>query len=141
MHMLIFSYFIVGNLTAEQYVFILENSLLPAADIFPNGYNFVQDNSSVHTAKLVDKWLKGHSQIKMLPWPPKAQDLNPIENVWGIMVNKFRSENGSKKFLWGKVLDCWEDLAADPDVWIDLFYSIPDRLNECIKYQGSWTSY
>ena len=86
--MLIFSYFIVGNLTAEQYVFILENSLLPAADIFPNGYNFVQDNSSVHTAKLVDKWLKDHSQIKMLPWPPKAQDLNPGHSRMEVLINR-----------------------------------------------------
>ncbi|KAH9637527.1 hypothetical protein HF086_010938, partial [Spodoptera exigua] len=27
-------------------------------------------------------------QIKTVPWPSRSPDLNPIENVWGLMVRK-----------------------------------------------------
>jgi hypothetical protein len=43
------------NLNAEQYIHVLENSLLPpAADRFSNGFQFIQDKSSIHTAKIVN---------------------------------------------------------------------------------------
>ena len=93
--------FLLGNLTEEQYIHVLENSLLlPAPDRFPNGFSFIQDNSSNHTAKIVQKWFAAHPFIEKLDFPAKAPDMNPIENVWGLMVKRLNSEN-LKKEIYG----------------------------------------
>ncbi|GFS54968.1 uncharacterized protein TNCV_3576631 [Trichonephila clavipes] len=41
---------------------------------------FMQDNSPIHTARITTSWLE-NNQIKVLYWPAKCPDLNPIENV------------------------------------------------------------
>jgi DDE superfamily endonuclease len=116
--------------------------LLPSAlQRFPTGFKFVQDNSSVHTAKVIRRWFQDQPQIDKIDWPPKAGDLNPIENIWGIMVNRLNSKLVSKKKLWDSVFNMWEELAMRPDIWIDLVYSMPDRLNMCIDLNGDWTKY
>jgi transposase len=131
-----------GNLNAEQYVHILENVLLPSGlERFPEGFNFVQDNASIHTSKMAKRWFVEHPEINLLPWPPKGADLNPIENVWGRMVHEMKSELVSKTVLWEKVFDVWEKLAMDPDIWIDLTVSMLDRLQLCIDANGNWTRY
>ena len=40
-----------------------------------------QDNHSVHSAKLIKKYLT-RMKVKVLPWPPTSPDLAPIENLW-----------------------------------------------------------
>ena len=115
--------------------------LIPAADRFPNGFTFIQDNSSIHTAKVVKEWFSAHPFIEKLDFSAKAPDMNPIENVWGLMVKRLNSENLSKRDLWFKVIDCWEELAKDLMLWVDLAYSMPDRLRHCIEKNGKWSKY
>ena len=50
------------------------------------------DNDSKHKSKLAQEYLKKH-KIVALEWPPYSPDLNPIENIWGIMVAKLRKKN------------------------------------------------
>ena len=47
------------------------------------------DNDPKHKRKLAQKYLKKH-KIVTLEWPPYFPDLNPIENIWGIMVWKLK---------------------------------------------------
>jgi transposase len=42
---------------------------------------FVQDNASIHTAKVVKDWFK-NSGIPILESPPYSPDLNLIKIVW-----------------------------------------------------------
>ena len=90
---------------------------------------------------MTEEWFKSHPKITKLNWPAKAADLNPIENVWGIMVNQLVSENASKEVLWTKVQQVWKDLSKKPNIWTRLSSSMPDRLSECIKVGGHWTKY
>ena len=41
---------------------------------------FQLDNAAVHTSKFMRNWFKTKN-IKVLDWPTKSPDINPIENL------------------------------------------------------------
>ncbi len=50
---------------------------------------FQQDLAPAHSAKATSTWFKDHG-IPVLNWPANSPDLNPIENLWGIVKRKMR---------------------------------------------------
>jgi transposase len=64
--------------SANSYVEVLEDQL---PTIWSPGMLFMQDNASIHTAKVVKDWFE-NSGIPVLDWPPYSPDLNPIKIVW-----------------------------------------------------------
>lgn len=77
-----------GRMNAEQYVEILRDIMIPTVRLhYPEGIIYLcQDNCRVHTSRVVEQWLASRDDIVRLPWPAKSPDLNPIENLWGLMV-------------------------------------------------------
>uniref|UniRef100_A0A3Q2DHT3 Phosphatase tensin-type domain-containing protein n=1 Tax=Cyprinodon variegatus TaxID=28743 RepID=A0A3Q2DHT3_CYPVA len=63
--------------------------MLPAADQLFGDADFIfqQDLAPAHSAKATSTWLKDHG-IPVLNWPANSPDLNPIENLWGIVKKK-----------------------------------------------------
>ncbi|OXU26316.1 hypothetical protein TSAR_007759 [Trichomalopsis sarcophagae] len=60
---------------------LLNNYLLPGVNArYPGDapVNIIEDNSLIHTARIVRDWYLTH--------PPRSPDLNFIENVWSKMV-------------------------------------------------------
>ena len=83
---------IEGNLDSEQYINILETSLIPSARAYaipePLPIHLVQDRSPIHTSRAVRRWFDNHPEIILLDWPSKGCDCNPIENLWAFMVQE-----------------------------------------------------
>jgi hypothetical protein len=51
--------------------------------LYPDGIiHFQQDNSSIHDSHVVQEWLSLWADVELIDWPPRAPDMNSIENMW-----------------------------------------------------------
>ena len=79
-----------GRMDQHKYIETLENHLIPTRDIFfsnESEWQFQQDNAPCHKAKAVTIWFQ-ENNIKVLQWPARSPDLNPIENIWTVLDRK-----------------------------------------------------
>ncbi len=83
--------FLRSKVNTAVYQDVLEHFMLPAADQLYGDADFIfqQDLAPAHSAKATSTWFKDHG-IPVLNWPANSPDLNPIENLWGIVKRKMR---------------------------------------------------
>ncbi len=83
--------FLRSTVNTAVYQEVLEHFMLPAADQLYGDADFIfqQDLAPAHSAKATSTWFKDHG-IPVLNWPENSPDLNPIENLWGIVKRKMR---------------------------------------------------
>ena len=73
-----------GHLDSLQHQHILQNVMLPSVRmLYPDDIiHFQQDRSSIHDFRVVQEWLSLQADVELIDWPPRAPDMNPIENMW-----------------------------------------------------------
>lgn len=137
-----------ARMDAVEYIRILEEVLLPSVRIVypaPHRITLVQDNSAVHSARVVRDWFVEHrAEIEVLPWPAKSPDLNPIENLWAAMVRMWdlrdRPIPRTQVELHRHVTEVWESFRRQPTC-ANLVASMRTRLQEVVDRNGYWTHY
>ncbi len=83
--------FLRSKANTAAYQEVLEHFMLPAADQLYGDADFIfqQDLAPAHSAKATSTWFKDHD-IPVLNRLANSPDLNPIENLWGIVKRKMR---------------------------------------------------
>lgn len=130
------------RMNSTEYVEVLQMNLLP---LFrrrrARKWVFQQDNAAVHRSRQTLQWLATQN-IDVLTWPSCSPDLNPMENLWGIMVRSIYDKN--KQFdtireLKAAVIRAWEQVELS--TLENLISSMPNRLFELIQNNGGYTHY
>lgn len=130
--------FISNRMNAQDYQDMLDEHLTP---YWQEDYLFMQDNASIHRCASTMDFLKTH-KIATLKWPACSPDLNPIENLWGIIVREVYRDNrqfSNVQDLKNAILQAWTNI---PLLTLsNLVKSMPKRLLEVVKANGGPTKY
>lgn len=129
-----------GIMTGERYVDILSRSLKQSAiQMGLNDFFFQQDNDPKHTSRIAKDYFE-HENIKLLRWPAQSPDLNPIENLWGIIKRKicgirFKNKNECFEYVNAE----WEKIEVS--LCQKLSESFRKRTLEVLKNRGGYINY
>lgn len=133
-----------GNINTAKYIGILESNLLPQASAWYEDFTswtFMQDNAPCHVSKTTKKWIHDHG-FQVMEWPPNSPDLNPIENMWGVLKQKLLAiPSQSKAELIENAKKIWLENPAIKSVCKSLTESMPKRVASVIKSKGRAIKY
>ena len=85
----------------------------------------VVDNSKIHDAGEVTKWLAAHPRFELLYLPTYCPKANPIERAFGAVHDKC-TRHHTRKRMWHLVQDVEQHLAVNgpwPYALSDLYYT------------------
>lgn len=126
------------TMNSAKYKEMLNKNLRP---FFKRGLTFMHDGASIHQSKETKEWLK-RNKIPVLEWPANSPDLNPIENLWGILTRAVIA-NGrqfkTKAELKTEIFKQWA--LIKPDELSILAKSMTNRIVEVIAKHGGNTKY
>ncbi len=92
-----------------------------------------------HTVKGTKSWFNDHG-VTVLDWPANSPDLNPIENLSGIVKRKMRDTRPNNvDELKATVKETWASIP--PQQCHKLITSMPRRIEAVIKAKGAPTKY
>ncbi|KAJ4430681.1 hypothetical protein ANN_19272 [Periplaneta americana] len=70
--------------------------------------------------------------VDLIDWSSKSPDMNPIENLWAEVKRILRPPVLTADELWDRVLDAWEEVVMNLDLFHNLVDSMPRRMRAVV---------
>ncbi|POM72289.1 Putative retroelement [Phytophthora palmivora] len=131
-----------GRQNSDDYVYAVSEYLILFAHLnYGIHYIYQQDNASIHVSKCTKAFF-AEQDVKVLDWPSKSPDLNPIENLWSIMSRRVYSNGKQFESVLQLKTALYEAWGAIPIVLlVSLIESMPRRCIEVVDRKGNRTHY
>lgn len=119
---------------------MLDQQFVPTArKVFGKDLIFAQDNAPCHKSKAAIEYFS-ENRIELLPWPAGSPDLNPIENLWGILkANVAKRFPKTKSQLEQFSVEEWAKIPQE--VVKKTILSLPTRISQVIDRNGEKCDY
>ena len=134
--------FVSSKMKSVDYINVLQMSLVPFLRRYRQSKMiFQQDNARIHVSKETNVWFKD-SKIDVLDWPACSPDLNPMENLWAILVRDIYAENkqyNTVQELKTAIVSAWSRI--EKKCTDNLLSSINSRIFQVINRSGGLTDY
>lgn len=126
-----------GNVNALTYCDVL-HEFFTAAKLPAHSW-FQQDNAPAHRSWMTSQLLED-MDVRILPWPARSPDLNPIEHVWDILGRRMQHHACQNlNQLFEALKEEWHSI---PQEDLDgLIWSMPRRVGGVISERGGHTKY
>ena len=130
------------SITAATYVDMLENDFFNAMDYdLPADMIWMHDNAPAHRAAHTKEYFE-RKGMEVLQWPARSPDLNPIENVWGILSQRVYAHGktfNNTTYLWEAVSAEWRQIKQETIK--NLYNSMPKRMVDALQANGKRIKY
>ena len=132
--------FLEGRSKAVDYQNILKMHLLPFGEQIGGPFLiFQQDLAAIHNAKSTHEWFLVNG-VNVMEWAAKSPDMNPMENLWGILVRSVYASGrqfDTKEELKEAIINSWEEITEE--TLRNLVRSRHRRVLTFIKAKGHFT--
>ena len=129
------------NMDAILFVNILRTHYVPFAKQYHRRKSFLlMDKDPKHTSKLAKEFMKEEGITWLSDWPAQSPDLNPIENIWGLMKQKLAPMPiQALDELENELDNLWSSMSTE--YLITLVESMPRRIQLVIDAHGDSINY
>lgn len=131
-----------SKMDSAEYQALLQTTLIPfMRKNRARHLIYQQDNASIHVSTSTKAWFAAKN-IPVVPWPTRSPDLNPMENLWGILVRRVYKNNkqyASVAELKAAINKEWDGI--EPQVISALYGSMPNRIFDLISRKGHTINY
>jgi hypothetical protein len=132
--------------SAKSYLDCLKE-MMP--QIWRDDLSFMHDNARIHTAGSVKTWLDENC-VKVISWPARSPDLNPIEHAWARLkqilpevdpdLDQLTGESeAAREHLIAVIREAWRRIPRS--YWEALWKSMGRRCEAVIAAKGWHTKY
>lgn len=131
-----------SKMDSAEYQGVLARRLVPFLKRFRRlKLTYQQDNASIHASKSTRDWFEA-KRIDVLKWPACSPDLNPMENMWGIIVRRIYANNkqyDNVEDLKAAIVAAWNSI--EQNVINNLVNSMSPRIFDVITVKGKQINY
>lgn len=135
--------FVDGNINVHVYV----DDCIDGSELIPDmnrvygpwQWSLLQYGAKCHTTFSTLDYLNDYCNV-FPNCPPNSPDLNPIENLWSIIKGRVEDvQPQSIDDLIDLTFQTWDSISMNEIH--NLIYSVPNRLQVCIRNNGMQTGY